>query len=67
MISARGSCVIQRCSRGRWALSAMIGFQSGRIQFTDLTSYPSLIEDNAQRPREQRWMTQLPLAEIMTT
>ncbi|HEY5180969.1 MAG TPA: 6-phosphofructokinase [Dermatophilaceae bacterium] len=47
--------------------SAMIGFQSGRIQFTDLTSYPSLIEDNAQRPREQRWMTQLPLAEIMTT
>jgi len=47
--------------------SAMIGFQSGRLQFTDLTSYPSLIEDNAQRPREQRWMTQLPLAEIMTT
>jgi len=45
----------------------LIGFQSGRIQFTDLTSYPSLIEDNAQRPREQRWMTQLPLAEIMTT
>ena len=47
--------------------SAMIGFQSGRIQFTDLTSYPTLIEADAQRPREQRWMTQLPLAEIMTT
>jgi 6-phosphofructokinase 1 len=47
--------------------SAMIGFQSGRLAFTDLTPYPSLIEDNAQRPREQRWMTQLPLAAIMTT
>ena len=46
--------------------SAMIGFQSGRLQFTDLTSYPRLIEDTAQRPREQRWMNQLPLAEIMT-
>ena len=47
--------------------SAMIGFQSGRIQFTDLTSYLTLIEADAQRPREQRWMTQLPLAEIMST
>ena len=46
--------------------SAMIGFQSGRLQFTDLTSYPNLIEEKAQRPREQRWMTQLPLAQIMT-
>ena len=46
--------------------SAMIGFQSGRLQFTDLTSYPKLIEAEAQRPREQRWMTQLPLAEIMS-
>ena len=46
--------------------SAMIGFQSGRLQFTDLTSYPQLIEEKAQRAREQRWMSQLPLAEIMT-
>jgi 6-phosphofructokinase 1 len=46
--------------------SAMIGFQSGRLQFTDLASYPELIEEKAQRPREQRWMAQLPLAEIMT-
>ncbi|MDQ1538199.1 MAG: 6-phosphofructokinase 1 [Actinomycetota bacterium] len=46
--------------------SAMIGFQSGRLQFTDLTSYPQLIEENAQRPREQRWMSQLPLVETMT-
>ena len=40
--------------------SAMIGFQSGRLQFTDLTSYPSLIEPEAQRPLEQRWMAQAP-------
>ncbi len=46
--------------------SAMIGLQSGRLQFTDLTSYPTLIEEKAQRPREQRWLSQLPLAEIMT-
>jgi 6-phosphofructokinase 1 len=46
--------------------SAMIGLQSGRLQFTDLTSYPTLIEEKAQRPREQRWLAQLPLAEIMT-
>jgi len=36
--------------------SAMIGFQSGRLQFTDLTSYPTVIEATAQRPKEQRWM-----------
>jgi 6-phosphofructokinase 1 len=45
--------------------SAMIGFQSGRLQFTDLTSYPSLIEPDAQRPLEQRWMARRPLARIM--
>ena len=46
--------------------SAMIGFQSGRLQFTDLTSYPTLVERDAQRPVEQRWMAQRPLAHIMT-
>ena len=34
----------------------MIGFQSGRLQFTDLTSYPTLVEQDVQRPLEQRWM-----------
>jgi 6-phosphofructokinase 1 len=46
--------------------SAMIGFQSGRLQFTDLTSYPTLVEPGMQRPVEQRWMAQRPLAQIMT-
>jgi len=45
--------------------SAMIGFQSGRLQFTDLTSYPTLIERAAQRPVEQRWMARRPIARIM--
>ena len=45
--------------------SAMIGFQSGRLQFTDLTSYPALVEPDVQRPREQRWMAQRPLARVM--
>jgi 6-phosphofructokinase 1 len=45
--------------------SAMIGFQSGRLQFTDLTSYPTLIERGVQRPLEQRWLKMRPLARIM--
>ena len=45
--------------------SAMIGFQSGRLQFTDLTSYPTLVEKDVQRPLEQRWMDRRGLAHIM--
>jgi 6-phosphofructokinase 1 len=45
--------------------SAMVGVQSGRVQFTDLTSYPTLIRHDVQRPLEQRWMAQRPLAQIM--
>jgi 6-phosphofructokinase 1 len=45
--------------------SAMIGFQSGRVQFTDLTSYPTLIQGDAQRPVEQRWRAQRPLTRVM--
>lgn len=45
--------------------SAMLGFQSGRLQFTDLTSYPTLIDYQAQRALEQRWMDRRGLAEIM--
>jgi 6-phosphofructokinase 1 len=45
--------------------SAMIGFQSGRLQFTDLTSYPTLTRSDAQRPVEQRWRAQQPLTRVM--
>jgi 6-phosphofructokinase 1 len=50
-------------SRGR--ASAMVGLQSGQVQFTDLASYPKLIERDAQRPIEQRWMDRRPMARIM--
>jgi 6-phosphofructokinase 1 len=43
----------------------MIGFQSGRLQFTDLTSYPTLVEKDVQRPLEQRWMDRHGLADVM--
>jgi 6-phosphofructokinase 1 len=46
--------------------AAMIGFRSGRLQFTDLTSYPELIDQGARRPREQRWMAQRPLSRIVS-
>ena len=45
--------------------SAMVGFQSGRLQFTDLTSYPSLMDPDTRRPVEQRWMERLELAKVM--
>lgn len=45
--------------------SAMIGFQSGRVQFTDLTSYPMLVAADARRPVEQRWLQGRALAQIM--
>ena len=43
----------------------MIGFQSGRLQFTDLTSYPTLIQHDAQRPVEQRWRAHQELTRII--
>jgi 6-phosphofructokinase 1 len=47
-------------------MSAMIGLRAGRVRFTNLTSYPHLIDHDAQRPVEQRWMSRRPLARIMT-
>lgn len=44
---------------------AMIGFRSGELQFTNLTEYPALIEENVQRPTEQRWMEHRNLAVVM--
>jgi 6-phosphofructokinase 1 len=44
---------------------AMIGFRSGELRFTDLSEYPTLIEENVQRPVEQRWMDQHDLAVVM--
>jgi 6-phosphofructokinase 1 len=45
--------------------SAFIGLQHGKVQFTPLLEFPSLIEDGADRPREQGWMALRPLAKVM--
>jgi 6-phosphofructokinase 1 len=45
--------------------SAFIGLQSGRMRFTDLREFPTLIETEARRPREQRWMELRPIAKTM--
>ncbi len=45
--------------------SAMIGLQGGRVRFTPLASFPTLCETDAQRPREQTWMSLRPMARIM--
>ena len=44
---------------------AMIGLQAGRVTFTDLGRFPDLVDPNARRPAEQRWMGLRPLADIM--
>jgi 6-phosphofructokinase 1 len=45
--------------------SAFIGLRKGRIRFTDLDKFPSLIEREVHRPLEQSWMSLRPVAEIM--
>lgn len=45
--------------------SVMVGLQSGLVQFTDLTSFPTLIEPGARRPREQRWLSHRALSQTM--
>ncbi|MGV0834500.1 6-phosphofructokinase [Mycolicibacterium thermoresistibile] len=44
---------------------AMIGFQPGELRFTDLTRYPDLIEEDVQRPLEQPWLDNRPIAVVM--
>ncbi|MDJ0790869.1 MAG: 6-phosphofructokinase [Acidimicrobiia bacterium] len=45
--------------------SAMIGLDRGRIRFTDLATFPELVEPDVHRPLEQTWMDLLPIAEVM--
>ncbi|MGA9595773.1 MAG: 6-phosphofructokinase [Acidimicrobiia bacterium] len=45
--------------------SAFMGLQHGHIRFTPLDMFPDLIEDDAQRPKSQSWLSLLPLAKIM--
>ncbi len=45
--------------------SAFIGLQKGKVRFTPLLEFPSLIEAGVHRPREQGWMALRPLAKVM--
>jgi 6-phosphofructokinase 1 len=45
---------------------AMVGLLHGKIQFTPLADFPSLIEPDKHRPREQEWMALRPVAEVMS-
>jgi 6-phosphofructokinase 1 len=62
-----GRCVEFLAEQLEWGqrASAMVGYQSGRLQFTDLASYPTLVQRGVQRPVEQRWLECRPLARIM--
>ncbi len=42
-----------------------IGRQTGKLQFTDLSDLPGLIEPDARRPLQQRWMRLRGLARTM--
>jgi 6-phosphofructokinase 1 len=45
--------------------SACIGLRRGRVLFTPLADFMSLVEPDAHRPREQGWMALRPIARIM--
>lgn len=44
---------------------AMIGLVSGKLTFTDLMRFPELVEQDAQRPRDQTWLRVRPIADVM--
>jgi len=45
--------------------SAVIGLERGKVRFTPLAEFPSLVEPGAHRPQEQTWMALRPLAQVM--
>ena len=45
--------------------SECIGRKSGKIRFTNLAAMPALVEQRAQRPKEQRWLALRGLARKM--
>ena len=47
------------------AAGAMVGVQSGKIRFTGLERFPSLVEEGVHRPLDQGWMRLRPVAQVM--
>jgi 6-phosphofructokinase 1 len=46
-------------------IGTMAGLHHGRVEFTPLELFPSLVQDDVHRPVEQVWMALRPLAELM--
>ncbi len=44
---------------------AMVGLQHGKICFTPLAEFPTLVQADVHRPREQGWMALQPVADVM--
>jgi 6-phosphofructokinase 1 len=44
---------------------AMVGLQRGKIRFTPLAEFPTLVEPDKHRPLEQGWMALRPVADVM--
>ncbi len=47
--------------------ASAIGWQGGRIGFTDLQDLPRLVEKDARRPKEQWWLQLRPIARVLAT
>ena len=45
--------------------ASAIGWQGGRIGFTDLQDLPRLVEKGALRPKEQWWLELRPIARVL--
>jgi 6-phosphofructokinase 1 len=46
-------------------IDAMVGLQHGKIQWTPLAEFPTLVQPDAHRPRQQGWMALQPVADVM--
>ncbi|MEZ5282645.1 MAG: 6-phosphofructokinase [Acidimicrobiales bacterium] len=56
--------VVQQALAGDTA-SSMVGLQGGKVVFTPMAKFPSLVAPDVHRPRQQAWMDLLPVAEVM--
>jgi 6-phosphofructokinase 1 len=46
-------------------IDAMVGLRHGKVQFTPLADFPSLVEPGKHRPTDQGWMALRPVARVM--
>ena len=44
----------------------MIGLQDGSVTFTPLDDLPMLMNDDAQRPKDEWWMALRPIAALLS-